>query len=87
MITHKNNLQAEVARTERLIAEHMRKATDALKEGNRGLARMFYLESLMHTSVLQSLQVYHETAVDLSDESKKLYCVEKNGSVFTTRKN
>ena len=41
-ITQKNNLQAEVDKEERLVAEYERKATLALQSGNRELAKAIF---------------------------------------------
>src|SRR5947207_14805549 len=53
-ITQKNNLQAEVDKEERIVAEMERKATVALQAGNRELAKQHLQETAVHKQTLQS---------------------------------
>ena len=54
-ITQKNNLQAEVDKAERMVAELERRATVAVQAGNRELAKQFLKEKALHDQTLQSM--------------------------------
>jgi phage shock protein A len=55
-ITQKNNLQAEVDKEERFVAELERKAALALQSGNRELAKQFLKEKGLHDQTLESMR-------------------------------
>src|SRR5579871_4399913 len=65
-ITQKNNLQAEVDKETRLVAEFERKATMALTGGNRELAKSFLREKALHDQTLQTLQGNLASAIETS---------------------
>lgn len=69
-ITQKNNLQAEVEKEERLIAELERRATIALQGGNRELAKQFLKEKAMHDQTIENLRTELAKAVDASEKVK-----------------
>ena len=69
-ITQKNNLQAEVDKEERLIAELERKATVALTAGNRELAKSFLKEKSIHESTLGSMRTSLVSATEASEKVK-----------------
>lgn len=55
-ITQKNNLQAEVDKLERAVAEYERKAALALQGGNRELAKQFLKEKALQDQTLESMR-------------------------------
>ncbi|HLK56784.1 MAG TPA: PspA/IM30 family protein [Chthonomonadaceae bacterium] len=69
-ITQKNNLQAEVDKEERLVAEYERKATMALQGGNRELAKQFLKEKALHDQTLQSMRTNLAAATEASEKVK-----------------
>lgn len=69
-ITQKNNLQAEVDKESRLVAEFERKATMALQGGNRELAKSFLKEKALHDQTLQTLQANLASAIETSEKVK-----------------
>ena len=69
-ITQKNNLQAEVDKEERLVAEYERKATLALQSGNRELAKQFLKEKSLHDGTLNSMRTNLLTATEASEKVK-----------------
>jgi len=69
-ITQKNNLQAEVDKETRLVAEFERKATLALQGGNRELAKSFLKEKALHDQTLQSMQANLAAATEASEKVK-----------------
>ncbi|HZO88031.1 MAG TPA: PspA/IM30 family protein [Chthonomonadaceae bacterium] len=70
-ITQKNNLQAEVDKEERLIAELERKATLALQSGNRELAKQFLKERALHDQTLQSMKANLAAATEAAEKVKQ----------------
>lgn len=69
-ITQKNNLQAEVDKEERLVAEYERKATLALQSGNRELAKQFLKEKALHDQTLESMRTNLLAATEASEKVK-----------------
>ena len=69
-ITQKNNLQAEVDKEERLVAEFERKATLALQSGNRELAKQFLKEKALHDQSLGSMRGNLAAATEASEKVK-----------------
>ena len=69
-ITQKNNLQAEVDKETRLVAEFERKAALALQGGNRELALSFLKEKGFHDQTLQSMQANLAAATEASEKVK-----------------
>ncbi len=69
-ITQKNNLQAEVDKEERIVAEMERKATVALQAGNRELARQFLKEKALHEQTLASMRTNLAAAVEAAEKVK-----------------
>ena len=69
-ITQKNNLQAEVDKEERLVAEFERKATLSLQSGNRELAKQFLKEKALHDQSLTSMRGNLAAAIDASEKVK-----------------
>jgi phage shock protein A len=69
-ITQKNNLQAEVDKEERLVAEYERKATIALQAGNRELAKQFLKEKSLHDGTLSSMRTNLASATEASEKVK-----------------
>ena len=69
-ITQKNNLQAEVDKEERLVAEYERKATLALQSGNRELAKQFLKEKALHDQTLESMRANLLAAAEASEKVK-----------------
>src|SRR5438874_3401120 len=55
-ITQKNNLQAEVDKEERMVAELERRATVSVQAGNRELAKQFLKEKALHDQTLASMR-------------------------------
>ena len=70
-ITQKNNLQAEVDKEERLVAEYERKATVALQSGNRELAKQFLKEKALHDGTLNSMRTNLVAATEASEKVKQ----------------
>jgi phage shock protein A len=69
-ITQKNNLQNEVDKEERIIAELERKATVALQGGNRELAKQFLKEKALHDQTLGSLRTNLTAAIESAEKVK-----------------
>ncbi|HZP81690.1 MAG TPA: PspA/IM30 family protein [Chthonomonadaceae bacterium] len=69
-ITQKNNLQAEVDKEERMVAELERKATLALQSGNRELAKQFLKEKALHDQTLQSMRQNLVAATEAAEKVK-----------------
>lgn len=69
-ITQKNNLQAEVDKEERLVAELERKATVALQGGNREMARQFLKEKALHEQTLTSMRTNLQAATEAAEKVK-----------------
>ncbi len=69
-ITQKNNLQAEVDKEERIVAEMERKATLALQSGNRELAKQFLKEKALHDQTLTSMRQNLAHATEASEKVK-----------------
>ena len=69
-ITQKNNLQAEVDKSERMVAEFERKATLALQSGNRELAKQFLKEKAMYDQTLATMRTNLAAATDASEKVK-----------------
>jgi phage shock protein A len=69
-ITQKNNLQAEVDKEERLVAEYERKAALALQSGNRELAKQFLKEKTLHDQTLESMRGNLAAATDAAEKVK-----------------
>jgi phage shock protein A len=69
-ITQKNNLQAEVDKEERTVAELERRATIALQAGNRELAKQFLKEKALHDQTLESMRGNLVSATEASEKVK-----------------
>ena len=69
-ITQKNNLQSEVDKEERMVAELERKATLSLQSGNRELAKQFLKEKGLHDQTLTSMRASLAAAIDSSEKVK-----------------
>ena len=69
-ITQKNNLQAEVDKSERMVAEYERKAELALKSGNRELAKQFLKEKALQEQTLNSMRTNLAAALDAAEKVK-----------------
>src|SRR5579871_6328259 len=69
-ITQKNNLQAEVDKEERLVAELERKAALALQSGNRELAKQFLKEKTLHDQTLESMRGNLAAATEAAEKVK-----------------
>lgn len=69
-ITQKNNLQAEVDKEERMVAELERRATVALQAGNRELAKQFLKEKAMHDQTLESMRANLVSATESAEKVK-----------------
>lgn len=69
-ITQKNNLQSEVDKEQRLVADFERKATIALQSGNRELARQFLKERALHEQTLQTMVENLAKATDSAEKVK-----------------
>ena len=69
-ITQKNNLQAEVDKEERLVAELERKAALALQSGNRELAKQFLKEKGLHDQTLESMRGNLAQATEAAEKVK-----------------
>ncbi len=69
-ITQKNNIQAEVDKETRLVAEFERKATLALQGGNRELARSFLREKAMHDQMLGTMRGSLDAATETVERVK-----------------
>jgi len=69
-ITQKNNLQAEVDKEERIVAEMERKATLALQSGNRELAKQFLKEKALHDQTLGSMRQNLVSATEAAEKVK-----------------
>jgi phage shock protein A len=69
-ITQKNNLQAEVDKSERMVAELERRATVAVQAGNRELAKQFLKEKALHDQTLQSMRTNLVSATEAAEKVK-----------------
>ncbi len=69
-ITQKNNLQNEVDKERRTVAEMERKAMVALQGGNRELAKQFLKEKAVHEQTLQSMEANLQSAMESSEKVK-----------------
>jgi phage shock protein A len=69
-ITQKNNLQAEVDKEERMVAELERRATVAIQAGNRELAKQFLKEKALHDQTLESMRTNLVSATEASEKVK-----------------
>ncbi|HLJ54343.1 MAG TPA: PspA/IM30 family protein [Chthonomonadaceae bacterium] len=69
-ITQKNNLQAEVDKEERTVAELERRATLALQSGNRELAKQFLKEKALHDQTLESMRTNLVSATEAAEKVK-----------------
>src|SRR5579871_6445446 len=69
-ITQKNNLQSEVDKEERLVAELERKAALALQSGNRELAKQFLKEKGLHDQTLESMRANLISATEAAEKVK-----------------
>jgi phage shock protein A len=69
-ITQKNNIQNEVDKETRLVAEFERKATLALQGGNRELARSFLREKAMHDQMLGTMRGSLDAATETVERVK-----------------
>jgi phage shock protein A len=69
-ITQKNNLQAEVDKLERYVAELERRAVTALQGGNRELARQFIKEKSIQEQTLASMRQNLAAATEASEKVK-----------------
>lgn len=69
-ITQKNNLQAEVDKEERMVAEMERKATLALQSGNRELAKQFLKEKALHDGTLEAMRSNLVHATEAAEKVK-----------------
>lgn len=68
-VIRKNQLQEEVNREERIIAEMERKADLALQAGNRELAKQFLKEKTLHIQALQQLLTQLVAATESAAEN------------------
>jgi phage shock protein A len=69
-ITQKNNLQAEVDKEERMVAELERRATVAVQAGNRELAKQFLKEKALHDQTLESMRTNLVSATEAAEKVK-----------------
>ena len=69
-LTQKNNLQAEVDKEERLVAELERKATISVTSGNRELAKQFLKEKSLHDATLVNMRTTLASAIEASEKVK-----------------
>jgi len=69
-ITAKNNLQAEVDKLERQVAELERKATMAIQGGDRELAKQFLKEKALNDQTLGSMRANLISANEASEKVK-----------------
>ena len=69
-LTQKNNLQAEVDKEERIVAELERKATLSLTSGNRELAKQFLKEKSLHDATLVNMRTTLASAIEASEKVK-----------------
>ena len=69
-ITQKNNLQAEVDKEERMVAELERRATLAVQSGNRELAKQFLKEKALHDQTLTSMRGNLVSASEAAEKVK-----------------
>ena len=69
-ITQKNNLQAEVDKEERMVAELERRATVAVQAGNRELAKQFLKEKALHDQTLTSMRTNLVSASEAAEKVK-----------------
>jgi len=83
-ITQKNNLQAEVDKNERMVAEFERKATLALQSGNRELAKQFLKEKALYDQTLQSMRGNLAAASEASEKVKIQSEAQARGEVAST---
>ncbi len=70
-ITQKNNLQAEVDKEERMLAEFKRKALKTLDEGNRPLAEQFYKERQRHEQTCEIMRGLLTQATEIAEKVKE----------------
>jgi phage shock protein A len=71
VITYKNNLEAELAKEQRLLEEYERKAEAAAKEGNSELAAQFLEEKTWHEEMLPGLQQDLASATEAADRVRE----------------
>ncbi len=69
-ITQRNNLQAEVDKNERVVAQLEQKAELALRSGNRELAKQFLKEKANYDQTLESMRVNLTSANDAVERVK-----------------
>ena len=69
-ITQKNNLQAEVDKEERMVAELERRATVSVQAGNRELAKQFLKEKALHDQTLESMRTNLISATEAAEKVK-----------------
>lgn len=77
-ITQKNNLQAEVEKEERLIADLEKKAQTALLGGNRELAKQFLREKLQHEQTLTDMRASLAQAIEAAEKVKTAIKLEED---------
>ncbi|MDE2125183.1 MAG: PspA/IM30 family protein [Armatimonadetes bacterium] len=70
-VTQKHNLQAEVDRSERLVADCEKKAMQALQTGNRELARQFMKEKAIQEQTLVSMRQNLASAIESAEKVKQ----------------
>ncbi|HLI47721.1 MAG TPA: PspA/IM30 family protein [Chthonomonas sp.] len=77
-ITQKNNLQAEVEKEERLVADLEKKAAIALQGGNRELALQFLREKLQHEQTLEQMRASLAQAIEAAEKVKTAIKLEED---------
>ncbi len=69
-ITQKNNLQAELDRTQKIVSNLQAKAEIALKNGDRDLARQLLVEKGQYETTLTTISGSLQTALEMTDQVK-----------------
>lgn len=69
-ITQKNNLQAEVDKLTRQVADLEKKAVTALQAGNRELAKVFLKEKAQYENTLEVMRTNLATATEAAEKVK-----------------
>lgn len=69
-ITQKNNLQAELDRTQKIVSNLQAKAELALKNGDRDLARQLLVEKSQYETTLSTISGSLQTALEMTDQVK-----------------
>ena len=83
-ITQRNNLQSEVDKSTRLVAELEKKAMVALQGGNRELAKQFLKEKALHDQTLETMRSNIGSANETVENVKQaIRCEEERVRVKT----